>query len=80
MTIITAEIAYRLRNDRGLLLPTNVEYSSPRLKEIAEREAELINELDRLDKELEFLKLFEINNGDKEKRNYDSGSSMVETS
>jgi hypothetical protein len=69
MTTITAELAYRLRHDRGLMLPPNGNYSNLRLKEIAIREAELIDELSKLDKELEFLKLFEKDNGDKEKRN-----------
>ncbi len=70
MNMITAELACRIRKDRGLTLPLNGEYSLPRLKFIAERQYALLEELDKLDKELEILKLLEIPiQGDKE--NYD---------
>ena len=59
MSIINAELACRLRQERGLRLPANAEYSTPRLRYIAQRESEILDELETLDKELEFLRLSE---------------------
>lgn len=39
--MITPDMAFRILIERGLELPTNKGYSSPRLKEIAERLAEI---------------------------------------
>lgn len=52
---ITNEIAWHLRFDRQLALPTNREYESKRVAEIAKRQSELMAELNQLDVELDAL-------------------------
>lgn len=54
-TPIPTELAWRLRAERGLLLPIDREYEVPRVKEIALRQAVLHAELDKLDLELRDL-------------------------
>ena len=49
--MITAQMAWRLRL-RGLLFAGPKEYETPRLKEIAFRQRELMDEMDALDNEL----------------------------
>jgi len=66
--MITAKIAWQLRYKRGLLLPTYAEYASPRLAEIAVKQAELMKEMDNLDDELLQLANDQISNKDD---NYD---------
>jgi len=53
---ISNEMAWRLRSERGLSLPTDREYESPRIAEIAKRQRELLDEYDALD--VEILSLF----------------------
>jgi hypothetical protein len=48
---IKPELARRLRL-RGLLLPVDGDYSTPRLKEIADRMRELHDEFEELDREI----------------------------
>ena len=50
--MITNEIAWNLRCERGLLLPPDRDYENPRVKEIAKRQKELMDEMDALDNEL----------------------------
>ena len=50
--MITIKMAKDLRCERGLLLPADKEYETPRLKEIAVRQAELMAEFEALDKEI----------------------------
>lgn len=50
--IITPEIAKNIRCERGLSLPVSGVYSVPRLKEIAIRQKELLDELAKLDAEV----------------------------
>jgi len=52
---INPDLAWRMRNDRGLELPTNREYTIPRLKEIALLRSILQRRLEDLDKEIEQL-------------------------
>jgi len=53
-TKITTEIAYSARVERGLMLPKTTErgYVNERVGQIADRQAELLNELNSLDDEL----------------------------
>lgn len=55
--ITTANLAWRLRKERGLLLPVKSagEYSNPRLREIAIEQERLSADFARLDKEIETL-------------------------
>ena len=50
--MITADIAYNLRFERGLSLPVDREYDNPRIKEIAIEQATLLKRLSELDGEL----------------------------
>ena len=50
--MITNETVWNLRVERNVLLPTNKEYEIPRIKEIATRQRELLDEFTNLDKEL----------------------------
>lgn len=54
--MITADIAYRLRFERGLALLISKEYSHPRLLAIAEEEKELFARLEALDNEIAEIK------------------------
>jgi transcriptional regulator of met regulon len=49
---ISTEIASNLRQERGLLLPTDRDYENSRVAEIAKRQQELMNEMNELDTEL----------------------------
>lgn len=49
--VISNEMAKRIR-ERGLLLPVLYDYETPRIKAIAERQFELMLEMDKLDEEL----------------------------
>ena len=49
---ISNEMAWRLRSERGLPLPTDREYESARIKEIAKRQREILDEYDALDIEI----------------------------
>lgn len=49
---ITADLARRLRFVRGLALPIDAKYESPRLQSIAVLQSALLAELQRLDEEL----------------------------
>jgi hypothetical protein len=53
--MITTEIAYNIRCERGLRLPVNREYETERLAEIARRQGELLDELTALDNEIILL-------------------------
>lgn len=53
--MLTVEIASRLRFERGLLLPTEGEFETPRLKEIAVRMHEIAVEQAKLDEEIRQL-------------------------
>lgn len=55
MKKITTELAYRLRRERGLELPTDREYEDPRVEQIAKRQAVLSAELRDLDQELRLI-------------------------
>jgi hypothetical protein len=55
MSAITPDLAKRLRYERGLMLPEGAEYSAPRLKEIAVRQRELFEEIQKLDEEIKQL-------------------------
>lgn len=58
--MINVELAYRMRYESGYALPDKAEYSNPRLKEIAIREQQLFDELDKLDKEIKEIYLKEL--------------------
>ena len=59
--MVTADMFYRLRFDRGFIVNPNSEFSSPRLKEIAAEQTELFDRLGSLDKEIAELKEKENN-------------------
>lgn len=50
--MITADLFYRMRFERGLKVSANKEFSNPRLKEIAVEQSELFDRLDALDAEI----------------------------
>jgi hypothetical protein len=50
--MITAQIAWSMRSNRGLLLPPEGEYAHPRLKEIAVEQTALQKQMDVLDSEI----------------------------
>lgn len=49
---ISTEVAYCLRFERGLLLPTDREYEVEELATIAKRQQELMDEMAKLDKRI----------------------------
>jgi len=53
--MINSNMAWKLRADRGLMLPPDAEYTLPRLAEIAEAQAHLTRRLEALDNELKAL-------------------------
>ena len=53
--MISTEMAYNLRYNRGLILPGKQEYENPRMKEIAVLQEFLWNHLNHLDKEIQDL-------------------------
>ena len=53
--LIDANLAWRLRSERGLKLNPYGNYATSRLKEIAIKQHKLFEELDALDNELESL-------------------------
>ena len=57
MRLITTEVAWRLRSERGLLLPidNDAHYVDPAVAKIAKRQSELMAEMDQLDNELRRL-------------------------
>lgn len=53
--MITPDIAYRMRHERGLSLNPNAEFSVPRLKEIAVEWDALWKRIKKLDDEIESI-------------------------
>lgn len=49
---ISTEVAYRLRFERGLFLPTDREYEVEELATIAKRQQELMDEMIKLDERI----------------------------
>lgn len=55
---ITVELAQRILNN-GMLLPVNREYANSRVKEIALRQKELMDEFNKLEEEIYKMQIFE---------------------
>jgi hypothetical protein len=53
--MINSNMAWKIRADRGLMLPPDAEYTFPRLAQIAKMQSCLIRRLEALDNELKEL-------------------------